>query len=214
MEKLLYNTFDLIFLDINLMDESGIDLAQKINKMKRSPHIIFATAHEKFAVKAFELNATDYILKPFEKERINQAVNKVDMAKDKPKNKDKTITPKYIDYSDDERAQTHVLPIEVDERIHILNFTDIIALSVNNGITTIDTTKQSYETTETLNHYEKKLPSSLFIKIHRATIVNKEHIQTIEHWFNYTYQLTLTHEFKYQVSRSYMKTFKQQLGLQ
>ena len=53
--------------------------------MKRSPHIIFATAHEKFAVKAFELNATDYILKPFEKERINQAVNKVDMAKDKPK---------------------------------------------------------------------------------------------------------------------------------
>ena len=115
---------------------------------------------------------------------------------------------------DDERAQTHVLPIEVDERIHILNFTDIIALSVNNGITTIDTTKQSYETTETLNHYEKKLPSSLFIKIHRATIVNKEHIQTIEHWFNYTYQLTLTHEFKYQVSRSYMKTFKQQLGLQ
>lgn len=214
LEKLLYNTFDLIFLDINLMDESGIDLAQKINIMKRSPHIIFATAHEKFAVKAFELNATDYILKPFEKERINQAVNKVDMAKDKPKNKDKTITPKYIDYSDDERAQTHVLPIEVDERIHILNFTDIIALSVNNGITTIDTTKQSYETTETLNHYEKKLPSSLFIKIHRATIVNKEHIQTIEHWFNYTYQLTLTHEFKYQVSRSYMKTFKQQLGLQ
>ena len=198
LEKLLYNTFDLIFLDINLMDESGIDLAQKINIMKRSPHIIFATAHEKFAVKAFELNA----------------VNKVDMAKDKPKNKDKTITPKYIDYSDDERAQTHVLPIEVDERIHILNFTDIIALSVNNGITTIDTTKQSYETTETLNHYEKKLPSSLFIKIHRATIVNKEHIQTIEHWFNYTYQLTLTHEFKYQVSRSYMKTFKQQLGLQ
>lgn len=55
--------------------------------MKRSPHIIFATAHEKFAVKAFELNATDYILKPFEKERINQAVNKVDMAKDKPKTK-------------------------------------------------------------------------------------------------------------------------------
>ena len=54
LEKLLYNTFDLIFLDINLMDESGIDLAQKINKMKRSPHIIFETAHEKFAVKPLD----------------------------------------------------------------------------------------------------------------------------------------------------------------
>lgn len=77
LEKLLYETFDLIFLDINLMDESGIDLAQKVNKMKHTPHIIFATAHENFAIRAFELNTTDYILKPFDKERVNQAVNKV-----------------------------------------------------------------------------------------------------------------------------------------
>ena len=62
--------------------------------------------------------------------------------------------------------------------------------------------------------YEKKLPSNVFIKIHRSTIVNKQHIQTIEHWFNYTFQLTLTQDLKYQVSRSYMKAFKQQLGIQ
>ena len=70
LEKLLSETYDLVFLDINLMDESGIDLAQKIKKMKQPPHIIFATAHDTFAVKAFELDAIDYILKPFELERI------------------------------------------------------------------------------------------------------------------------------------------------
>ena len=59
LEKLLYNTFDLIFLDINLMDESGIDLAQKINKMKRSPHINFSTPHEKFEGIALEFKPTD-----------------------------------------------------------------------------------------------------------------------------------------------------------
>lgn len=57
LEKLLSETYDLVFLDINLMDESGIDLAQKIKKMKQPPHIIFATAHDTFAVKAFELVA-------------------------------------------------------------------------------------------------------------------------------------------------------------
>ena len=97
--------------------------------------------------------------------------------------------------------------------VYILNFANIIALSVNNGITTINTVKQQFETTETLNYYEKKLPSNVFIKIHRSTIVNKQHIQTIEHWFNYTFQLTLTQDLKYQVSRSYMKAFKQQLGI-
>ena len=58
------------------MDENGIDLAHKIRKMKQPLYIIFATAHDTFAVKAFELDAVDYILKPFELERIEQAVQK------------------------------------------------------------------------------------------------------------------------------------------
>lgn len=51
------------------------------------------------------------------------------------------------------------------------------------------------------------------MRIHRATLINKLHIQTIEHWFNYTYQLTMTNQLKFQVSRSYMKPFKQMMGL-
>lgn len=80
LELLLYDDYDVIFLDINLMDESGLDLANKIKKMKHAPFIIFATAHDTFAVKAFELDAIDYILKPFEQQRIAQAVHKVEQA--------------------------------------------------------------------------------------------------------------------------------------
>lgn len=80
LELLLYDDYDVIFLDINLMDESGLDLANKIKKMKHAPFIIFATAHDTFAVKAFELDAIDYILKPFEQQRIAQAVHKVELA--------------------------------------------------------------------------------------------------------------------------------------
>src|SRR5699024_6525390 len=77
LEHLLSNDFDVIFLDINLMEESGLDLAKKINKMKHVPHIIFATDHDTLAVQAFELEATDYILNTFEKARTQQAVNKL-----------------------------------------------------------------------------------------------------------------------------------------
>ncbi|MEB5685167.1 response regulator transcription factor LytR [Mammaliicoccus lentus] len=201
LEHLLSNDFDVIFLDINLMEESGLDLAKKINKMKHVPHIIFATAHDTFAVQAFELEATDYILKPFEKARIEQAVNKLTSSEQQ------SVVEQF------NHDGTEVLPIEIDDRIYILNIEDIIAISVNQGVTTINTTETKYETNEPLSYYEKKLSHAKFIRIHRASIINKKHIQSVEHWFNSTYQVTLTHGIKLQVSRSYMKLFKAEIGL-
>lgn len=218
LEKLLYDTYDVIFLDIHLMDESGLDLAEKIKKMRQPPYIIFATAHDNFAVKAFELNATDYILKPFEQARIDAAVarvaaqlhtNKKVTTDTKPEEND-THKPnqKSINKSPD------VLPIEVDERIYVLNQKDIVALTVNNKRTTLHTLSSDYETSEPMNNYAKRLDAKQFIRIHRATIINKAHIQTVEPWFNYTYQVTMTNNLKVQVSRSYMKAFKQTIGLE
>lgn len=216
LELLLYDDYNVIFLDINLMDESGLDLANKIKKMKHAPFIVFATAHDTFAVKAFELDAIDYILKPFEQQRIAQAIHKVELAigqtSEQQNNLD--LTPSTSNENSQEDAKpSKVLPIEVDERIHIINLNDIIAISVNNGITTINTTLGDFETSEPLSHYEKKIVTQKFMRIHRSTLINKAHIQTIEHWFNYTYQLTMTNQLKFQVSRSYMKVFKQMMGL-
>ena len=217
LEKLLYHTYDLVFLDINLMDENGIDLAHKIQKMKHPPYIIFATAHDPFAVKAFELNAVDYILKPFELERTEQAVQKVKKLIEAKHQVNSSANEGQIapspDHSKGQLNDQNVLPIEEDERIYVINLEDIIAISVNNGITTITTIKRTYETSEPLNYYEKKLPKQLFIKIHRSTIINKKHIESVEHWFNYTYQVTMTTNVKFQVSRSFMKSFKQEIGL-
>ncbi|HAL08345.1 MAG TPA: DNA-binding response regulator [Staphylococcus sp.] len=201
LEQLLSHEFDVIFLDINLMEESGLDLAKKINKMKYVPHIIFATAHDTYAVQAFELEATDYILKPFEKARIEQAIKKITNSESSQLNETKLVN------------QDEVLPIEIEDRIYVLNLDDIIAVSVNQGVTTINTVENEYETNEPLSYYEKKLNQSKFIRIHRASIINKKHIQSVEHWFNSTYQVTLTGNIKLQVSRSYMKPFKSEIGL-
>ncbi|EKU48129.1 response regulator transcription factor LytR [Staphylococcus massiliensis] len=203
LEALLIEDYDLIFLDINLMDENGIELGHKIQKMKSPPAIIFATAHDQYAVQAFEVDATDYILKPFDEARIKQAIDKV-IAKQRD-SEEATDAPRV--------KVEQAIPVELSDRIHMINQADIIGLSVNHGMTTLFTTHGEYETTEPLNAYEKRLNPEHFLRIHRAHIVNQAHIIAVEHWFNYTFMLTLTNDVKMQVSRSYMKDFKAQLGL-
>ena len=125
LEKLLYETYDLVFIDINLMDENGVDLAHKIQKMKHAPYIIFATAHDTFAVKAFELNAIDYILKPFELDRVDQAVQKVKKFSDFPSDTSEEATSNqqvsFSEMSQTSNNEESVIPIEVNERIYIIN---------------------------------------------------------------------------------------------
>ncbi|TGS88070.1 DNA-binding response regulator, partial [bacterium M00.F.Ca.ET.177.01.1.1] len=103
-----------------------------------------------------ELDATDYILKPFEQKRIAQAIHKVETALDHDTYKQANDVSQHQNDAHKENTPTSqmVLPIEVDERIHIINLEDIIAISVNNGITTINTLQENYHTTEPLNHYE------------------------------------------------------------
>lgn len=199
LTALLTGTYDLLFLDINLMNESGLTLAEKINKMPSPPLIVFATAHDMYAVKAFELNALDYILKPFEPERIKQTIEK---ARHANKGEENTVSS----------SQSQTISVQVDDKIYVLNLKDIIALYVEEGVLHICTIHQTFVVHESLSTYEKKLDQR-FLRIHRSSIINKSYIISAEHWFNNTYQVKLEKNIKLQVSRSYIKTFKQEIGL-
>ena len=207
LEALLLNQYDIIFLDINLMDENGIELGSKIQKMNNPPAIIFATAHDQYAVQAFELSATDYILKPFGQERVEQAINKVRIQQQTRANQS---SAKVEAVSGDFEQS---LPVEIDDKIHMLKQKNIIGIGTHNGITTIHTTTHQYETTEPLNRYEKRLDKNYFLRIHRSYIINKKHIKEVQQWFNYTYMVILTNGVKMQVGRSFMKDFKAWVGL-
>lgn len=200
LTALLSETYDLLFLDINLINESGLDLAKKINKMKSPPMIVFATAHDTFAVKAFELNALDYILKPFEYKRIEVAINKAEARIGEGSEQQEKHLPA-------------TLSIQIDDKIYVINILDIIALFVEEGKLNIITINDEYVINEPLSAYEKKLPQDAFMRIHRSSIINKHHIKSAEQWFNNTYQVKLSKDVKLQVSRSYIKQFKQEIGL-
>lgn len=203
LEKMLCQPVDLLFLDIHLTNESGLTLAEKVKQQKNPPLIIFATAYDEYAVKAFELNAQDYVLKPFELSRIQQAVTKASHLICSSKEKTKDISG----------TVSTTLPIQVEEYIYMVKQQEILALEVENGVTTVYTVQKDYQTREPLSALEKKLNSAQFMRVHRSYIVQLAAIQEIQPWFNHTVQVTMENQMKIPISRSYMKEFKERMGL-
>lgn len=204
LEKMLQHEIDLIFLDIHLTSESGLTLANKINQLKNPPMIIFATAYDEYAIKAFELNATDYVLKPFELPRIQDAVQKAYTRYQKER---------VQLQAEDKQEYLKTIPIQMDERIYIVKIEDIIAIAVENGITTIYTDEKEYTATEPLNAYEEKVKGHAFLRVHRSYLLNMKEILEIQQWFNHTFLVTMSNQAKIPVSRHYMKQFKEEVGL-
>jgi two-component system, LytTR family, response regulator LytT len=196
---------DIVFLDIELADDSGLDLAKQLEKLNPAPATVFATAYDEFALKAFELNAVDYILKPFDEERIGKTLEKIKMMQ-KIGDQDLPI------HSTVKNNQSQKIAVLVDERIILLTNADIVYLESSEGKCTIETMDQTYKVSEALVVLEKKLPNTKFLRVHRSFIVNIDHIAEIEPWFNSTYNLIMKNGSKVPVSRTYVKELKQILG--
>ncbi|MFB8431892.1 LytR/AlgR family response regulator transcription factor [Enterococcus faecalis] len=203
MEEMMDQKPDLLFLDIHLTDESGFDLAEKLTHLKKAPYWVFATAYDQYALKAFQVNAKDYILKPFEEEKITQVIEKAskEMAQAVPEN------------TAEKEPKSEAIPIQGEDRIYLVAPEDIYLVSVEERQLSIFVDQQVYKMTGTLNSIEQKLPAALFIKTHRSFILNRTKIQEIQPWFNNTLQVILTNGSKVPVSRSYVKEFKEKLGL-
>jgi two-component system response regulator LytT len=195
---------DLVFLDIELDEDSGLDLAKKLEKLKPAPAIVFATAYDEFALKAFELNAVDYILKPFDEERIGKTLEKIKRMQ-KMGDEDFPIASM-------KSSPNGKIAVLVDERIILLTIDDIVYLESSEGKCTIETVDQKYKVSETLVVLEKKLTNTKFLRVHRSFIVNIDFIVEIEPWFNSTYNLLMKNGSKVPVSRTYVKGLRQILG--
>lgn len=202
MEKIMDKKPDIIFLDIHLTDESGFDLANKLKKLKKTPYLIFATAYDDYALKAFKVNAMDYILKPFDEVVVHEALDKA-ISIIKP-----TEVPvkKATDSID-------AIPIQGEDRIFLVHPKDIYLVSVEDKELSVHTEKETYQTSGSLSKIERRLTMDFFVKTHRSFILNTTKIQEIQPWFNNTLQVTLDNGLKVPVSRSYVKPFKEMIGL-
>ncbi|TMM32102.1 response regulator transcription factor [Polaribacter aestuariivivens] len=159
-EVLHQQKIDLVFLDINMPEISGLSLAKSINKNTR---IIFTTAHREYALEGFDLQAIDYLLKPISFERFFQAVNKsFGVFKNNVPNQGvipKTSKNEFIFV----RSERKMIKIIFDEILYIESLSDYIKIHLRDKIIV---------TRETITNIEKKLPTQRFLRIHRSYVVN------------------------------------------
>lgn len=197
------NSIYVIFLDINIPMLDGILLAKTINKFKYKPKIVFITAYKEHAVEAFELEAFDYVLKPYSDQRIINTLNKL---KDCEENEKVLKREQNLEEKSD---MQDTITMWKNDKIIVLKFDDIYYCEANERETIVYTKENEYIVKSSISEFFKSLPSNQFFKTHRSYIVNINKIKEIIPWFNSTYILKLNDIKKeIPVSRSNIKEFR------
>jgi DNA-binding LytR/AlgR family response regulator len=153
----------VIFLDINLPRLSGIGF---LKTLAHPPLVIFTTAYPEFAAEGFELDAIDYLVKPFSFERFLKAVNKV-LEKLERKTTEKSKAPASIF-------------IKADKKVYKINLDDILYLEALDDYVKLVTAQQSYLVNDTLKSLQEELPATLFMRVHKSYIISKNNIVFFE----------------------------------
>lgn len=191
---------DVVFLDIQLGKENGFDLLEKIEKDFK---LIFVTAFDEFAIRAFEINALDYLLKPVNPERLATAIERL-FDNEEPENKGELRKLEIDDR----------LFLEVNGRSCFLKVSDISHISASGDYTEVFMTDGKNSLIEKpLREWEERLPEKHFTRIHRSTIININKVEKIETLFNRTMEVSLqSFAQTFQVSRRFAAKLKEKFG--
>lgn len=210
---------DLIFLDIQMPDLNGFEVIEEIKKEMKMPFIVFTTAYEQFALKAFEVSATDYLLKPFTEDRFKEAVNRTLslLEKDKLSETNAAIEAllKLYNQSKPEK-QIEVYPLRIlikaNRKMLFVDTDDIYWLEASGDYIKIHVKGNNYLVNDSLNNFEKTLDPEVFIRVHRSHIVNLNFITEFKPYFNGEYILLMANGQEVKLSRSYKDKLKTLLG--
>jgi two-component system, LytTR family, response regulator len=169
---------DVVFLDIQLAGENGFDLLDKVSITFK---LIFVTAYDEYAIRAFEVNATDYLLKPVDPLRLEQSINRIFGTPLAPLSKVKTF--EYSDSIYVKLSCNTAKFIKLNSVATITSIGNYTRLHVKDG--------RNYTVLKTLKQWEEELPKKHFIRIHRSSIVNIEYINRMEKYSGIYYRIHL-----------------------
>ena len=174
---------DVVFLDIEISGASGLDCAKIIADVNPKTKIIFATAHAEYMSNAFAVYAFDYLLKPFNVERVNQTLQRI---LDLSRQKEAEPLERIVKY---EKGLEKLL-VKGRESMSFVDIRDIILVQREEGSTVIYTAKDSFSTSAGLGEIEEKLDPQQFMRSHKSYIINVSQIRKIEPYGRWTYIVT------------------------
>lgn len=199
---------DLIFLDIQMPKLTGFEMLEVLDER---PDVIFTTAYDQYAIKAFEMNAIDYLLKPFSKERLDDALSKAVKRITGNEKQDRQIETLLTTRQEEEGLLTRIV-IRKGSGIKIVPLTAVTYIGAEDDYVMIHYDEGKALKQQTMKYYEDHLPGESFLRVHRSFIVNLEHITKLEPYSKDNYVAVLKTGEKIPVSRTGYKVLREKLN--
>ena len=218
---------DVVFLDVQMPGLDGFGVLKKLLEKKTPlPQVVFATAYDQYAVRAFEVNAVDYLLKPFDRVRVGKTLDKARarVPAAGPANSDSATAAKLdalLRLVEGATAQTPKsgtgkVVVKTQDRLLLVNQKDICFASIEDGAISVTTsTVEGQSNCRTLEELTDQLDPEMFWRVHRSFVVNIQHIREVVPWFKSSYQLRMDDPKKTEipVSRNQTKRLRELFNL-
>lgn len=200
-ELIQSETPDLLFLDINMPEKDGFELLEMLDEV---PITVFTTAYDEYAIKSFEYNALDYLLKPVSQKRFDMALEKV---------RAKLSNAQNISEASKRLTPNSQIFIKDGEACWLVKISDISMFEIVGNYTRVFFEDKKPMLYKSLNQVEEKLPEDFFFRANRQQIVNTNYIENVVPWFNGKLKLTMNNGEEVEVSRRQSYIFKDKMSL-
>ena len=203
---------DLVFLDVQMPGLTGFDVIQHVGA-DRMPIVIFVSAYDEYALKAFEVHAIDYLLKPFGRDRFQKTLQHARASLERRRAGD--LGRRLLALVNDikpEPPRLDRLIVKSGGRVFFLRTDEIDWIEAAGNYVRLHLGEESHLFRETMNRMEQRLDARRFSRIHRSRIVNTERIKELQPWFNGEYVVVLRNGTKLTLSRGYREKLQEQLG--
>jgi len=197
---------DVVFLDIKMGEMNGLQAAEIISSIKDPPMIVFVTGYDEYALRAFEVHAIDYLLKPVDPQRLRTTIHRLFELK----------YNKRLLNNHDNQEKTKKIPVWQDNRLLLFDPKNIVYIEASGKNSLVNTTiKEQILARSSIGEMELKLQGLSFFKNHRSYMINLNYVKELKTWFNNSYLVVLEgyEHVDIPLSRTKVKEFKEMLGL-
>ena len=202
---------DLVFLDVQMPGATGFDVIEAIGPA-RMPAVVFVTAYDRYALRAFDVRALDYLLKPFDRERFQQALGRARQLLQRESSGDleRRLLALVQDLKEPPRVDRFV--VKSGGRVYFVRTSEIDWVEAAGNYVKLHVGREAHLLRETMTAIEGQLDPEVFFRIHRCHIVNIERVQELQPWFNGEYVACLRTGERLTLSRGYREKLQQRLG--
>jgi two-component system LytT family response regulator len=195
---------DLVFLDVQMPGADGFDVVAGIPP-DNMPRVIFVTAHDRFALQAFEVHAFDYLLKPFSEERLRTALERARKECGQPSGGFASQLQRLVEQLQKERSFPQHILVQENGRAHFVAVRDIAWAEADGNYVRLHCGGKTYTLRGTLDAMKDVLDPKAFVRINRSSVVKLEEIREMQPWFHGEYKVVLTDGKELRWSRRYVK---------